>query len=226
MDAITAQDYTRLHPTRRFEGHRLSLHRNAFLSLAIAAMLALFAFLPSNAYAQDSIEELEKDTNAGGNKRVATVGRVFGEMGMGLLGVLGGAAIGVGILEGLNSWGGLFWGIAIGELAITPLTAGGVYLGGWITGGRGKAGPTFGGAYIGAIPGYVCTIVGLTSSAEGAFYAGLIMTPILSLVGAIVGFELSDKSETDRLKKERDSLQGPILQRSAPIMVTLYKGAF
>ena len=98
-----------------------TIHANHIIITAImATMMALFAFCPSTSYAQDSIAELETNKNAGGHERVHPAGRVFSEIGMGFVGMIGGAAVGVGVMAGLSSMGGLFLGMGVGELVMPP----------------------------------------------------------------------------------------------------------
>ena len=54
------------------------------------------------------------------------------------------------------------------------------------------------------------------------FVYTIIIAPLVILAGAVIGYELSEKSETDRLISERDKLN----QTSAPIMFQLYSGTF
>ena len=206
------------------------------------ALIALFASLPSNAYAQDSIAELETNTNASGKKRVSTTGRVFAEIGMGAVGEITAATASLliaipllGILgnSGSDGLGILLVGgvISLGvfELAVTPITAELVYQGGRLTGGRSKRWAAYAGGYVGMASALLLGTIGLFTNDKKTSYliiAGVAI-PVLSLVGSIVGYELSDKSETNRLKSERDKLtQATSQQQSAPIMITLYTGSF
>ena len=95
-----------------------------------------------------------------------------------------------------------------------------------MAGGRGKAGPVFGGSYIGAAVGWTLCGVGLGVGNDPLMYAGAITIPVLSLVGAVVGYELSERHETNRLKSELNkAAQGP-MDRSRPIMINLFSGSF
>lgn len=196
------------------------------LILVMSAMLAVVFLCPANGYAQDSVSELERNVNASGRTYQGIGVRLTGEIGMGLVGEISAVVIGGGIFAGFGLWGGFFGGILASEIAVTPLTAGGVYLGGWLAGGRGKAGPVFGGSYIGAAVGWTLCGVGLGVGNDPLMYAGAITIPVLSLVGAVVGYELSERHETNRLKSELNKgAQGP-MDRSRPIMINLFSGSF
>ena len=200
--------------------------RSMCFILVMSAMLAVVSLCPANGYAQDSVSELERNVNASGREYQGIGIRLTGEIGMGLVGELSAVLIGGGIFAGFGLWGGFFGGILAAEVVVTPLTAGGVYLGGWLAGGRGKAGPVFGGSYIGAAVGWTLLGIGLGTGNDPLMYAGAIVVPVLSLVGAVVGYELSEKHETDKLISERDKmLQGP-MDRSRPIMINLFSGSF
>ena len=210
----------------------LPTHRgNFFVAIVMAFLLALFAVCPSEAYAQDSVAELETDTNTWGKKRAHPVGRVFAEFGMGLVGLttavafggLGYLGFGIGYFFG---FAGIGWvGIGLALATVTPLTAELVYWGGRLTGGRGVRWPTYVGGYVGFATGALLCLGGFAS--EAMLYVGAIAVPVLSLVGSIVGYELSEKNKTDHLKSERDKiLANQSLQASAPIMITLYQGRF
>ncbi|MBR4985963.1 MAG: hypothetical protein IKY83_09520 [Proteobacteria bacterium] len=198
------------------------MHLKIWIILMMAVGLAFVSLSPSTGYAQDSIIELERNVNASGREYQGLGARMAGEIGMGLVGELSAAVVGGGIALGIMSWGGIFGGLLAAELTVTPLTAGGVYLGGWLAGGRGKAGPVFGGAYAGAAVGWVLLGVGVGCN-DTLMYAGAIVIPVLSLVGAVVGYELSEKYETNRLIAERDK---QMQQRTVPIMINLFSGTF
>ena len=188
--------------------------RNIFILLIMAAAFALAAFTPSKAYAQESVTELELNCNASGKARTSAAGRVFGEIGLGLLGGIVGAGLSIVPMAVGFDMGSLVISGLVFELITPPLVAGGTLLGGWATGGRGKAWTPFVGAYVGAVPCYALLFAGDTG-----VIISLIATPILSLVGAIVGYEISEKKQTNRLEEQ-------LMQTEAPIMINLFSGTF
>ena len=203
-------------PMKEISTRRGHLH----IPLVMAALLALFAFSPSHAYAQDSIEELVTNKNADGFKRVSTTERVFAEIGMGLTGIVISAVPSLTVLGSGGSLFGAIVAVAISELIVTPITAEMVYQGGRVTGGRAERWASYAGGYVGFGLGLLTGLICLREF-ESLWFVPVISIPVLSLVGSIVGYELSEKSETDRLKRRRDGLV-----RSAPIMITLYSGSF
>ena len=195
-------------------------------------MLVFMAFSPSESYAQDSIQELETNTNASGKSRTNPHTRRAAEFGMGMLGLVTSAASG-----GLVAAGGLIFpsdttlyiGIGIFELFVTPLTAELIYQGGRLTGGRAKHWAPYAGGYIGMASGLLAGTIGLTFDAGFKGYAIVagIAVPIFSLIGAMVAYELSDKKETNRLMSEHDKLmQSSGAVKSTPIMFNLISGSF
>ncbi len=195
-------------------------------------MLAFVAFSPSAGYAQDSIQELETNTNASGKSRTNPHARRAAEFGMGMVGLVTAAASG-----GLVAAGGLIFssdttlyvGLGVVELLVTPITAGLVYQGGRLTGGRAKHWAPYAGGYIGMASALLVGTIGLTFDAGFKGYAIVagIAIPIFSLIGSMVAYELSDKKETNRLISERDKLtQSSVALRTPPIMFNLISGSF
>ncbi len=211
----------------------------------LLAILVLMALCPSLGYAQDSITELERNVNASGKERTGKTARIFSELGMGLVGSVATAGIAGGITA--IDWAArpevpchqsaFFFTYSLVNPA---LTAGGVLLGGWLTGGRGKAWAPFAGAYIGGslfIIGALLHVLDPESRDRPVFVSGIggiIGNPLyvaalvaLPLAGAIVGYELSESHETDRLKSERNKLmQNSSTQTTQPIMFNLLSGSF
>ncbi len=206
---------------------RPGLVKRITLLLMSAAMAIIFLY-PEQSYAQKSVSELEANVNASGRTHLNMGARISGEIGMGLLGAVSALVGGGVIFLATMSFGGIAGGILGYELTVTPLVAGGTYLGGWLAGGRGKAGPVFGGAYIGSIPGYVLFVLGITVGTRDALLiASAIATPLLSLLGAIVGYELSEKAQTRRLQDEKNALTaGSTGKLSSPFMINLLSGTF
>ena len=212
----------------------------------LLAILVLMALCPSLGYAQDSITELDREVNASGRERTGKTARVFSELGMGLVGSATAAGIAGGVLaidnaarpDARSHQAAFFFTYSMVNPA---LTAGGVLLGGWLTGGRGKAWAPFAGAYIGGSLFVIGGLLGLLKDEEfwdkpvlGSGIEGIIFTPLfiaalvaLPLAGAIVGYELSESHETDRLKSERNKLmQNSSTQTTQPIMFNLLSGSF
>ncbi len=200
----------------------------------IMTAVLVLCICPSMGYAQDSISELEKNVNASGKKRTGDSARVAAEFGMGIVGGVASLAVAVGVgcitnsvLEGHPHDMGanfVFPALIVLELTSPPLNAGGVYLGGWLTGGRASAGPVFGGAYIGAAVGGVLFGTGWLVHSDILIMVGALAIPIFSLIGSVVGYELSEKHETKRLESERDKLMlEPVSQ---PITIKLFSGTF
>ena len=209
------------------------MHTHHILFIAIlSALLSLVALSPSKTFAQDSIDELVTNKNADGYKRSSKTGRVFAELGMGTVGLVTAAAPSALVFLGsaiFFSDAGMIAGIGVFELIVTPITAELVYQGGRLTGGRARHWAAYAGGYAGMATGLALGTIGFTFDAgiEGYLIVAGIAVPILSLVGSIVGYELSEKKETNRLKSDRDKLvQSQSQQRSAPIMITLYSGTF
>ena len=196
----------------------------------IASRFTWISLSPSTGYAQDSIRELEQNVNASGLTHRGQGTRIFGEAGMGLIGEAAAVGIGFGVYvlatEKFNAqWGAVWSGIIAAEVLATPLAAGGTYFGGWLSGGRAKPGPVFAGAYIGAAPGLILMGVGALTS-DACLIIGAIAVPVFSLIGSIVGYEISESKETDRLKSERDKWMQMPSQRSRPVMINLFSGRF
>ena len=218
--------------TRVVRNNTRSTSPTFILMLIFSVFLALFTLSPSVSYAQDSIDELDRNVNASGRKRLNTEYRVLSEIGLGVAGELLGA--------------GLWWEIHVqtrstatppvqltiallGLVTTTTIASASVYLGGWATGGRGKAWAPFVGGYAGMLPGLLFALcVPLPENEEDKKYASKVMSwgiaasIVLGIAGAVIGYELSEKHETNRLKSERDKLN----QASAPIMFQLYSGSF
>ena len=196
--------------------------------IIVVAMLAFVALAPTMGFAQDSIAELDARKNAAGYDRTNGAGRVFAEIGMGLVGeitlAVPCALVGLGGAAFMNEYA-FFGAMGLFELAVTPLTAEFVNIGGRLTGGRAKRWPVYVGGYVGFGTAIAMGLFGFLN--EKMIYVGLIAIPVLSLVGSVVGYELSDRHETNRLRSERDKLMrnsAPL--RSRPIMITLYSGQF
>lgn len=123
------------------------------------------------------------------------------------------------------------------ELVTPALMGGGVLLGGWLTGGRGKAWAPFAGAYIGVAPFLVFHLISVIaepdkpvvkSGLDGMFGAALYWAGVyaIALTGAIIGYEISEKKETDRLKSQRKKMMQEPAQKSEPIMIQLFSTSF
>ena len=48
----------------------------------------------------------------------------------------------------------------------------------------------------------------------------------IALTGAIIGYEISEKKETDRLKSQRKKMMQEPAQKSEPIMIQLFSTSF
>ena len=196
------------------------------IPVVMAAMCSFFALSPNVGYAQDSITELERNVNASGKERTSKDLRVLSELGMGVLGA--GTAFGVSLVTAVFTFNNRIAADIAFHLALPPLTAGGVYLGGWLTGGRSETWAPFAGAYAGWAAGAIVFFSlwgyeGFGKPSTGAEIIDAFLVPALTLVGAVVGYELSEKKKTNDLKAQRDRLtQGT----SAPIMIQLYSGTF
>ncbi len=198
------------------------------LAIMMAALIALFAFSPSEAYAQNSIEELTTNKNADGYDRVSTTKRVFTEIGLGMISSVAvpGALFGWTASAGQDAKLYLFTLTVAYYFVLTPITAELVYQGGRITGGRGVRWPSYVGGYAGFVTGGVFCLGGL-AGAKPFWIVAAIAAPVLSLAGSIIGYELSEKNETDRLRSKRDKLLANQSRKSSePIMITLYSGRF
>ena len=193
----------------------------SLIILVITVMLAIVALSPATGYAQNSIEELAKHENAAGYDRVGTTGRVFSELGMGFVGiVISAVPLGLGFLHPY------FFAVTapITALIVTPITAEMVYQGGRLTGGRSEHWAVYAGGYAGFGIGLLTALLMIAD--YNFIFVTAAAIPIFSLVGSIVGYELSDKKETNGLISERDRLMGSAPMRSAPIMINLYTGTF
>ncbi len=190
-------------------------------NLAVLSTLTI-----GTAAAQDRVSELDDDVNAAGFTRRSMPLRIGAELGMGLLAT--GLNVGVAWgMVGLSAWmmdsaddkpGLLAGGLAVGGAYVVPWLipaafAGGVYLGGRLTGGRGS----FGWTVLGAYGGVLLSLGGflgawalhdfgvvdrgvLFAQPDWLFWAEMLTIPILSTIFA---YERSDSAATDRLKKKR-----------------------
>ena len=199
-------------------------HHIHLLILILASTFALLVSTPSKGYAQDSIQELELNENAYGYHRSHKAGRVFAEIGMGMVGwVISATPLAIGFIDPIF----LIVGAVVVDVIVTPITAEMVYQGGRLTGGRATHWASYAGGYIGVASCFLVGTVGLMGGSDGYIWTVAALVPILSFIGSIVGYELSEKTATNRLISERDRLtQGAAPMRSAPIMITLYTGRF
>lgn len=199
-------------------------HHIHLLILILASTFALLVSTPSKGYAQDSIQELELNENAYGYHRSHKAGRVFAEIGMGMVGwVISATPLAIGFLDPIF----LIAGAVVVDIIVTPITAEMVYQGGRLTGGRAAHWASYAGGYIGFASSFVVGTVGFCFGSDAYLPVVGVLVPVFSLIGSIIGYELSEKAATNRLTSERDKLmQGAAPMRSAPIMITLYTGRF
>ncbi len=193
------------------------------LHLAMLSMLAV-----GTAAAQDKVSELDQNVNAAGFTRRSMPARLGAEFGVGLLA----AGLNVGVAWGmLGLFGGMMdctvdeisllaKGLVVGGSYVVPWLipaafAGGVYLGGRLTGGRGSLRWTVLGAYGGVLlslggflGAWALSDLGygdVFRQPEWLFWTEMLTIPIFSTIFA---YELTDSEATDRLKKKRkDVLQ-------------------
>ncbi len=195
--------------------------RFSFTSLILSALIA------DVAAAQDRVSELEDDVNAAGFTRRSMPLRIGAEAGMGAVG-------------GLLPWGLDAAWEAIGDepstlvrsvefLAMPALMTTGVWFGGRWTGGRGHYGWSLLGSYVGGVAGFASGTLILFLSGPAAFVdpnlfspdrmvLGALLAYTLPLIGAIVGYELSDHSATEKLKDKR---KGALKSAEEPLMFHL-----
>ena len=228
--------HTQCPPPDHTNLHRVKPH----VFLILLAILVFMALCPCLVYAQDSVSELDRNVNASGRERTGVPARVFSEIGMGLVGglVSGGISAGVFAISPTpkppSHQHVLFF---THELVTPALMGGGVLLGGWLTGGRGKAWAPFAGAYIGVAPFLVFHLISVIaepdkpvvkSGLDGMFGAALYWAGVyaIALTGAIIGYEISEKKETDRLKSQRKKMMQEPAQKSEPIMIQLFSTSF
>ena len=196
--------------------------RFSFTSLILSALIA------DVAAAQDRVSELEDDVNAAGFTRRSMPLRIGAEAGMGAVG-------------GLLPWGLDAAWEAIGDepstlvrsvefLAMPALMTTGVWLGGRWTGGRGHYGWSLLGSYVGGVAGFASGTAILLLSGLAPFLSpkdysppdgtelSFVLAYTLPLIGAIVGYELSDHSATEKLKDKR---KGALKSAEEPLMFHL-----
>ncbi len=184
----------------------------------------LSALTAGTAAAQDKVSELDDNVNAAGFTRRSLPWRLGAEAGMG---VAGGLLI-LGLDEGLEALEVDHSVRLIEFLAMPALMTTGVWLGGRWTGGRGSFGWSLLGSYVGGVAGFASGTLILFLSGPAAFVdpnlfspdrmvLGALLAYTLPLIGAIVGYELSDHSATEKLKDKRKGLK----QAEEPLMFQL-----
>ncbi len=169
------------------------------------AMLSAMAL--GSAAAQDRVSELDDDVNTAGFTRRSMPLRIGAEVGMGLLGealTLGGGLVSDATVGGYSA-------AVVAALGGPALIAGGVYLGGRWTGGRGGLGWTLLGAYGGLLPLFGAVVVTNPYTDGWPIFAEILTIPLLS---TILAYELSDRSATNKLKDKRKKLK----QAEEPLM--------
>ncbi len=184
-------------------------------------LAVLSALTVGTAAAQDRVSELEDNVNAAGFTRRSMPLRIGAEAGMGLLGeaLLAVTEMVIPVVFGMPSYslGGDGHGLTMTHLFGPALMAGGVYLGGRWTGGRGSFEWTFLGSYGGFLVfggAYLLSKEWFGSTA----WADLIPYPLWWMVGSLVAYEVTDGLATDRLKKKR---RNALKQAGEPLMFQL-----
>ncbi len=196
-----------------------------FTSLILSALIA------DVAAAQDRVSELEDDVNAAGFTRRSMPLRIGAEAGMGALGGL----LPLGLDEARVAIGGdepSSFVLSIEFLAMPALMTTGVWFGGRWTGGRGHYGWSLLGSYVGGVAGFasgtlMLLVYGVAPllliepplfSPRDGMTLGFALVYALPLIGAIVGYELSDHSATEKLKDKR---KGALKSAEEPLMFHL-----
>ncbi len=186
----------------------------------------LSALSAGTAAAQDRVSELEDNVNAAGYARRSRPARMGAEAGMGLLSEALTFGIGSGLTMLVDSFHlGDLPAIIFGSgmILVTPaVMAAGVYYGGKWTGGRGSLGWPMLTSYLSALAGgSVLLLTGACESAVTMCFRPpeilLYTAPLWPLLGAIVGYEISDHKATNKLKDKRKGLK----QAEEPLMINL-----
>lgn len=205
-----------------------------FILAAICLISCLLCAI-SNGYAQTSVTELENNVNRYGKERTSKAIRITSEVGMGLAfgAIQAGVAAGIGAIansyasspndERSDSSTFMFTSVLLFELFGPTMIAGGTFVGGKITGSRSDIWPAFVGSYVGATASYLF-LIGFTDWGIATHFATL---PVFSILGAVVGCELSEKKGTQELKKERNKLNMKTKKtRTFEFVPVLYSGTF